>query len=360
VTARDAPTRERPRWRPRTPSTHAAIARERLGQSTRFALGVVVLGCLALMGLFADLLASSIPLVARDPEGQVVVLPSLFERDDARRAALAPILFAPVRHGSEDADGPALAPPGDGHPLGTDARGRDVFARVAFGARTALGPALAAVAISMILGVVLGGAAGQLGGLWSRVLERLVQTVDTFPAILVVAIARAIERDPSSLSLVLGVAVVRWAEIARLVRAEVLVQRSEAYVMAARALGASAPHIFSRHLFRNALGPILVSSVFGVASVALLEAALSFLSLGAPVRQASWGETLAQAARHPGALHLLLPPALALGAMLGGSYLVADAVRDAIDPRTVRTTTRSFAWRRAVLPTPLASRDSTR
>jgi peptide/nickel transport system permease protein len=338
------------------PTTHLEIARARLGISRRFRLGVVVLGLLALFGLFADLLASGVPLVARGRDGDLVVLPAIFERDPARRADLTPLVSALVVFGPEDASAAPLDGPSALHPFGTDERGRDVFARVAFGARAALGPALAAVALSMLLGIALGGAAGQVGGTWSRVLERLVQTVDTFPAILVVAIARAIEREPSALSLVLGVAAVRWAEVARLVRAEVLRERGEEYLLAARALGASPTRIFTVHVLRNAIGPVLVSSVFGVASVVLLEAALSFLALGSPVRQASWGETLAQAARHPDQLHLLIPPALALMATLGASYLVADALRDAVDPRTVRTT-RPLSLRATSVATPLASED---
>ncbi len=338
------------------PTTHLQIAGARLAISRRFHLGLVVLGLLALLGLFADLLASGDALVARRRDGALVVLPGLFERHAARRADLTPVVRGLVAFGPEEETTPALAGPSAAHPFGTDARGRDVFARVAFGARTALGPALAAVALSMLLGIALGGAAGQVGGRWSRVLERVVQTVDTFPAILVVAIARAIEREPSALSLVLGVAAVRWAEVARLVRAEVLRERGEEYLLAARALGAAPARIFTVHILRNAIGPVLVSSVFGVASVALLEAALSFLSLGAPVRQASWGETLAQAARHPGELHLLFPPALALVATLSASYLVADALRDALDPRTVRTT-RPLSLRTSSVATPLATDD---
>lgn len=346
------------------PTTHFEIARARLHRSRRLALGVAVLGLLALLGLFADLLASSVPVVGRTPAGSLSILPALFERDPARRTALTPVIGAVVGHGPEEVSGAALEAPSASHPFGTDARGRDVFARVAFGARTALGPGLAAVVLSMVLGIALGGAAGQVGGLWSRVLERLVQTVDTFPAILVVAIARAIEEDPSALSLILGVAAVRWAEVARLVRAEVLRERGEAYVVAARALGATPARIFSVHVLRNAVGPVLVSSVFGLASVALLEAALSFLALGAPVRQASWGETLAQAARHPGALHLLVPPALALIATLGASYLVADAVRDALDPRFVRPGARGArsgaGTPDVTVASPLASGDGAR
>jgi peptide/nickel transport system permease protein len=188
----------------------------------------------------------------------------------------------------------------------------------------------------MFLGVALGGLAGYSGGFWNDRLARLVETIDTFPAIIVVALVRAIERQPSALSLVLAVAFVRWAEVARLVRAEVLLASTEDYVSAARALGVSPFRIFWTHILRNAMGPVIVSSVFGIASVVLLEAAISFLGMGAPSQVASWGETLAEGARNPTELRLIILPALALLAMVGGLYLIADALRDAMDPHTVR------------------------
>jgi len=228
------------------------------------------------------------------------------------------------------------APSSRAHPLGTDAHGRDLLARLVYGARTALGVALGAVLLGMALGVGLGGLAGYYRGFWNDRLVRLVETVDTFPAIIVVALVRAIEREPSALSLVIAVAFVRWAEVARLVRAEVLRASTEDYVAAARALGCSPTRIFARHIMPNATAPVVTSSVFGVASTVLLEAAVSFLELGAPIQSASWGETLAEGARDPARLRLVLLPGLALMATVGGSYLIADALRDAFDPRTVR------------------------
>ncbi|HSN98006.1 MAG TPA: ABC transporter permease subunit, partial [Candidatus Nanopelagicales bacterium] len=134
-----------------------------------------------------------------------------------------------------------------------------------------------------------------------------------------------------------AVAIVRWAEIARLVRAEVLRASTEDYVLAAKALGCTELRVFYRHILPHAIGPVIVSSVFGVASVVLLEAAISFLPMGSPTPAASWGETLAQAARHPDELRLLLLPGSLLLLTVGGTYLLADALRDAVDARTVRT-----------------------
>ena len=324
--------------------THGAILRARLASSRRVALGSTFLGLLALVAIFADLCAGDAPLLVKSPSGWAVLpeimhperFTTLSEGEVGLRYRGQTTVWPLVRHGPERESSDKLVGPSAVHPLGTDERGRDVFARLVFGARTALGLSVLAIAISMLLGVVLGGAAGFLGPGWNRRLERLVETVDTFPAIIVVALIRAIEGAPSALSLVIGVAVVRWAEVARLVRGEILRTGSEDYVLAARGLGNSRVQILLRHLLPNTIGPVITSSVFGIASIMLLEAAISFLEMGKPTRAASWGETLAEAARHPTELRLLLAPGILLGLTVGTSYLFADALRDAVDARTVR------------------------
>ncbi|MFT3771292.1 MAG: ABC transporter permease [Minicystis sp.] len=324
---------------------HAAVAWAYLRSSRRSTFGVVLLGFLTLAAVFAEILASPAPLVASGPSGTRflpgVVHASIYEgksraeidRLHAGDAALWPyVRYGPTTPGDVGADAPA----DDRHPLGTDAQGRDLFARLVWGARTALGLSAGAVLLGMILGVALGGLAGYERGFWNDRLVRLVETVDTFPAIIVVALVRAIEREPSARSLVIAVAFVRWAEVARLMRAEVLRAGAEDYVVAARALGASPFRVFWRHILPNTMGPVIVSSVFGVASVVLLEAAISFLEMGAPTRVASWGETLAEGAHDPSRLRLIILPALLLAATVGGSYLLASALRDATDPRAAR------------------------
>ena len=325
--------------------THLDGAWRRLQQSRRALLGLAMLGMLSLFAIFAEVVAAPAPIFASGPGG-LVVLPAIVhgerydalpEQEIAARHAGGTSLWPLVRVGpsTTTAAGP-LAPSSRAHPLGTDARGRDLCARLVYGARTALGLSLAAVLSSLLLGVVLGGLAGR-GGFWNARLGRLVETVQTFPAIIVVALVRAIERQPSALSLVIAVACVRWAEVARLVRAASLRAHGSEYVVAARALGASRARVFVRHVLPNALGAVFVSSVFGVASVVLLEATVSFLALGAPTDVATWGETLAEGARQPEHLRLVLLPGALLLLTLGGSYLLADALRDAFDPRALRT-----------------------
>lgn len=325
--------------------SHAGNGWRRLQSSRRATLGVVLLATLALVGLFAEVLASPAPLVAVGPRG-ITVLPALVRASEyegldeeaaARRHAGDHAIWPLVRAGpSTPTAAGANAPSSWTHPLGTDAAARDLFARLVYGARTALGLALSAVVLGMLLGVALGGLAGFYRGFWNDRLVRLVETVDTFPAILVVALVRAIERQPSALSLVLAVAIVRWAEVACLVRAEVLRASGEDYVLAARAIGCSPRRTFLRHILPNTMAPVVTSSVFGVAAAVLLEAAVSFLGMGPPTQVAAWGETLAEGARDPSHLRLLVAPCLLLLATVGGSYLVADAVRDAFDPRSIR------------------------
>ncbi len=325
-------------------ATHLGIFWARIRSSRRASLGLVILGCLALLAAFAELVAADAPIVAVGPHGALlpaVTAPATYDAmtpdEIAARHAGDRALWPLVRSGPlrVTAAGPG-APSSWAHPLGTDAQGRDLLARLAYGARTALGLSLAAVLVSMLLGVVLGGLAGYYRGFWNDRLTRLVETVDTFPAIIVVALVRAIEQKPSALSLVLAVAIVRWAEVARLVRAEVLRASAEDYVRAARALGCPPRRVFFRHILPNAVGPVIVSSVFGVASVVLLEAAISFLEMGAASTVPSWGETLAEGARHPSTWRLIAAPGAALLLTVGGTYLCADALRDAFDPRAVR------------------------
>jgi peptide/nickel transport system permease protein len=315
----------------------------RLSRSRRVVVALVLLGSLTLVGIFAEVIASPAPIVAVG-HGTVRLLPGVtraavyeaMSRADIDRLHEGDVAVWPlVRYGPIAAtdEGPHAAL-SRAHPLGTDALGRDLLARLVYGARTALGLSLPTVLLGMFLGVAFGGLAGILRGFWNERLLRLVETIDTFPAIIVVALVRAIERRPSALSLVIAVALVRWAEVARLVRAEVLHASTEEYVVAARALGASRFRIVLLHILPSAVAPAIMSSATGVASVVLLEAAISFLEMGAPSRVASWGETLAEGAGDPSRLRLIVLPGFLLLLTVGGSYLLADAVRDAIDPRS--------------------------
>ena len=160
-----------------------------------------------------------------------------------------------------------------------------------------------------------------------------VATVETLPTILVVALIRALEPTFSVFPFVIAVGLVRWAEVASLLRTGVLRADASEYALAASAIGADPSRMVLRHLLPNAMGPALISSAFGIGSVVLLETALSFLDFGRASAHCSWGEILAEGALHADQPRLLLLPGTLLVAAVGSSYLMASALRDAAHSR---------------------------
>jgi peptide/nickel transport system permease protein len=225
---------------------------------------------------------------------------------------------------------PPLSGASAAHPLGTDAFGRDVFARLVHGTRASLALGLAVALLSLASGVVLGCTAGALGGIWDSLVERSVEVVGVLPSVVAVALVRALERRPSLLSLVVVVAAVNGASIARLVRGLVLRCLAEEWAVAARATGASPLRIAFRHLAPHLLPALAVATVLALGSVVLTETSLSFLDLGIPSKTASWGEMLGEIRWGAGTL-ILLPPIVALALTLGALYLVADAIGSAFE-----------------------------
>ncbi|MBL9023164.1 MAG: ABC transporter permease [Myxococcales bacterium] len=315
--------------------THARTAAAYLAASRRARASLAILGTIALVAVFADVIASAAPLLRWGD--RVELFPGLVG-EDGRGSDHEPssAVFAPVRADPTALGPEVLAPPQRGHALGTDERGRDVLARLVHGARIALGTSVLAIALSLVLGLAFGALAGSGSTRWNRRLARFVEAVDTFPAIVAVALIRAIETEPSAWSMAAGVALVKWAEIARVVRAEVLRLSLEDFVLASRALGASRFRTLFYHVLPHTVGPVAVCAALGVGSVTLLESAVTFLGLGPASDHPSWGELLAQAARHPDRPWLLAAPTLAIGLTVGAAFLLADALRDATDPRAVR------------------------
>lgn len=247
-----------------------------------------------------------------------------------------------VPFGPTETSGASLEGPSSVHPLGTDAEGRDVFARLVHGARVALFTGLVVALVGVLGGATAGALASQYSRRIGQGLERVAQAVDAFPALIVVALVRAIEGRSSTLSVVVGATIVQWASVARLVRTEIHRLSTEDFVLAARALGSSRTRILLRHLLPH-LGPPMVSSAaLGLGAVVMLEATLSFMGLGPPVLGASWGEMLAEGARHPDHGPLFVLPTLLLSITIGAAYLVGEGVREASDPVTYRVRGRDL------------------
>lgn len=219
------------------------------------------------------------------------------------------------------------------HPMGTDQYARDVLSRVLYGARISLTIGFIAVGISVTIGTMLGSVAGYFGGLVDGVIMRLVDTMIAFPRlILLITIIAIFESSIFLVIAVLGLTL--WPTTARIVRGEVLSLREREFVQAAAALGYPKRRIIFRHLIPNALAPVIVAATLGIGNTIVLEAGLSFLSLGVQPPTPSWGTMVAEGRDHMlNAWWLSTFPGLAIVFTVLAFNLVGDGLRDALDPR---------------------------
>ena len=219
------------------------------------------------------------------------------------------------------------------HLLGTDHLGRDLLARIVFGARPALLVGFAAVAISGLLGLVLGLVCGYFGGRVDDVFMRLADIQLAFPFILL-AIAVIGVLGPSLPVIIVVIGVSSWVVYARVVRSEVLSIREREFVQAAHALGVRDVRILLRHVLPNALTPWLVVATLDMARVIVIESALSFLGLGVQPPTPTWGGMLADGRVYIStAWWLATFPGLAILLTVLGINLFGDGLRDTLDPR---------------------------
>ncbi len=222
-------------------------------------------------------------------------------------------------------------PPGNEHLLGTDAEGRDVFARMLYGTRISMTIGVVAVSIYMFIGIILGALAGYFGGAVDMWISRIIEVVICFPTFFLILTLAAFIEKRTIFHVMILIGIVSWTGVARLVRGEFLRQRGMDYVQAAIALGISKSKIIFSHILPNAMGPILVSATFGIASAILTESSLSFLGLGDPTAP-SWGGIL-NIGRQQGKLWLIMAPGIAIFFVVSVFNLVGEAIRDAMDPR---------------------------
>lgn len=219
------------------------------------------------------------------------------------------------------------------HLLGTDHLGRDVLARMLFGARISLVVGFVAVGIAVTIGIVVGAVAGHFGGRIDNFLMRLVDIVICFPRFFLILTVVALVK-PSLWNIIIVLGVTGWTGTARLIRGEILSLRERDFVQAARAMGANASRIILRHLVPNALTPVLVSATLGVAGAILTEAGLSFLGFGVQPPQATWGNILTEGRLYIfDAWWLTVFPGLAILVTVLAFNLVGEGIRDAWDPR---------------------------
>ncbi|HUF66809.1 MAG TPA: ABC transporter permease [Gemmatimonadaceae bacterium] len=248
-------------------------------------------------------------------------------------AALAPLI---ARHDPVAIDlVRMLEGPSAEHWLGTDIQGRDVWARLVYGARISIAVGVISQGIALVLGVALGLLAGYYGRWVDELVMRLADVTLAFPTLLLL-IAMVAALQPSMIVVFATIGFVGWAGMARLVRGQVLVVRQLEYVQAIRALGATDIRIMLVHVLPNVIAPVVIAATLGVAGAIMAEAALSFLGLGIQPPTPSWGSMIADGRdldQLRNAPWTSVFPGLAIGASVLGFNLLGDALRDALDPR---------------------------
>jgi ABC-type dipeptide/oligopeptide/nickel transport system permease subunit len=231
----------------------------------------------------------------------------------------------------------SLQSPNSAHWFGTDIQGRDVWARLVYGARVSLSVGIVSQGIALTLGIILGLLAGYYGKWVDEFVMRLADVTLAFPTLLLL-IALVAALQPSLTVVFITIGVVGWAGMARLVRGQVLVVRELEFVQAEKALGAGDLRILGRHILPSVIAPVVIAGTLGVAGAIMAESSLSFLGLGVQPPTPSWGSMIADGRdlyqlRH--APWTSVFPGLAIGAAVLGFNLLGDALRDAIDPRAV-------------------------
>lgn len=221
------------------------------------------------------------------------------------------------------------------HWLGTDEIGRDILSRLLHGAGLSLRVGLLAVLVGTGVGVPLGALSGYYGGVFDLAAQRLVDTLQAFPGILLALLVTAVAGPSLELTIaVLGILTI--PVYTRLVRASVLQVKQLSYVEAARSVGCREARVIVRHVLPNSLAPVIVQSSLQFALSVLLLAGLGFLGLGAQPPTPEWGSMLAQGRVYlRSSPHVVIFPSLVISVTVLALNLVGDALRDALDPRAV-------------------------
>ena len=224
-------------------------------------------------------------------------------------------------------------PPSSLHLFGTDELGRDVLARLIWGARASLVAGIISVSIAVGVAVPLGLVSGYLGGAVDGLLMRMVDAMLAVP-FLILAIALAAFLGPNLTNAMIAIGVAQTPIFTRLTRGQVLAVRHEDYIEAARAVGNPHHRIMLRHILPNVLAPILVQATLAIAAAIIAEASLSFLGLGQQPPAPSWGSMLNTATRFLSqAPWMAIWPGLAIFTLVLSFNLLGDGLRDALDPR---------------------------
>ncbi len=228
----------------------------------------------------------------------------------------------------------SLAAPSADLWMGADVMGRDLYSRIIYGARISLAVGIGSTILGCALGVLVGLASGYLGGWFDLLMQRIMDIMQALP-LLVLALVFAAALGPSLQNTIIAISIPLVPSVARVIRSNTLALRELAFVEAAQAIGMSEWRIAARHILPNTVAPLIVLATAQLGSAILTEASLSFLGLGIPEPHPSWGRMLSETAAEymRTAPWLVIFPGIAISAVVFGTNLLGDALRDLLDPR---------------------------
>jgi oligopeptide transport system permease protein len=222
--------------------------------------------------------------------------------------------------------------PSSAHWFGTDDFGRDVFARVIFGARVSYAVGVGSTVIVTLIGLIIGAISGLIGGWLDYLIMRIIDILSSIPMLLLY-ILLMIALGAGLINIILAMSIAGWIGVARLVRGQVLSLKQTDYVRAATSMGAKTSEIVSAHILRNSMTPVIISATLGVPGAMFGEAGLSFLGLGIAPPTPSWGQMIGQYQSFVRtAPWLVVMPAIVLAITMLAWILIGDGLRDALDP----------------------------
>jgi peptide/nickel transport system permease protein len=308
--------------------------------------GFYVVCVLVFMALFADFIANDKPYYleyrgktyfpifrnylvgARIVQWPAELLNVEFKKLENARAVYPPIAYRPSNINLLE----PLEPPSAKHWFGTDKLGRDVMAGIIHGSRISLSIGFVAVGIAVVIGVMLGAIAGYFGSWVDLVISRVFEIMLSIPTFFLLITVAALL--PPSIFLTMAIiGATSWVGIARFTRNEFLRIRTQDYVTSAIALGVTDRKVMFKHILPNALAPVIVSVVLGIAGAILVESSLSFLGIGVPAELVTWGSILQEASTTTFAWWLAVFPGFAIFMTVLAYYLVGEGLREVLDPR---------------------------
>ncbi len=287
----------------RKPRSPWRDVRERLFKNKLAIAGMIIIGIVLLIALFAPALA------AQDPNEAGIF--KVYPR--------------------ESKESPSWA-----HPMGTDDLGRDLLSLILYGSRVSIRVGVFAVGFAILIGATIGAISGYIGGTIDSVIMRIMDIMLAFPTILLALVIVAVI-GPGLFNAMLAVGIVSIPTYARIARSTVISEKNNDYVLAARALGVKNNRILWRHVFPNTLSPIIVAASLGIATAILDAAGLGFLGLGAQPPTPEWGLLLSRNKSHIfTSPWMVLFPGLSIMFLVLGFNLLGDGLRDALDPKLSR------------------------